>query len=185
MMPEISLNVLDVAENSVRAKASHVLIDVSASTAEDRLTIVIEDDGCGMTEEQVNRVIDPFFTTRTTRRVGLGVPFYKMAAELSGGSFSIKSQPGVGTTTTAVFVLSSVDRMPLGDMPATIHQLVTMYEDTDFTYRYSCDERSFELDTKEMREMLGGIPFSEPEVSRYIKDYLTENTKEVTDEAFI
>ena len=118
MMPEISLNVLDVAENSVRAKASHVLIDVSASTAEDRLTIVIEDDGCGMTEEQVNRVIDPFFTTRTTRRVGLGVPFYKMAAELSGGSFSIKSQPGVGTTTTAVFVLSSVDRMPLGDMPA-------------------------------------------------------------------
>ena len=91
MMPEISLNVLDVAENSTRAKASLVTITVEADTAADLLTIRIIDDGCGMTPEQVEKVTDPFFTTRTTRRVGLGVPFFKLAAEMSGGDFSIDS----------------------------------------------------------------------------------------------
>ena len=94
MMPEISLNILDVAENSTRAKASLVEITVDADTASDRLTIVIKDNGCGMTEEQVAQVTDPFFTSRTTRKVGLGVPFFKYAAESTGGSFSIESRPG-------------------------------------------------------------------------------------------
>ena len=103
MMPEISLNVLDVAENSTRAEASLVIITVKADTASDELTIVIKDDGCGMTPEMVKNVTDPFFTTRKTRRVGLGVPFFKLAAEMSGGRFSIESEVGVGTTVTAVF----------------------------------------------------------------------------------
>lgn len=108
MMPEISLNVLDVAQNSVRAGASLISISVRADTNQDTLTIVIEDNGCGMTKEQAARVIDPFFTTRTTRKVGLGVPFFKLAAESTGGSFSIRSEPGVGTVVTAVFILSHI-----------------------------------------------------------------------------
>ena len=115
MMPEISLNILDVAENSTRAKASLVEITVDTDVAADTLTVVIKDDGCGMTEEQVAQVIDPFYTSRTTRKVGLGVPFFKYAAESTGGSFFIRSQVGVGTVVTAVFVLSHIDRMPLGD----------------------------------------------------------------------
>ena len=180
MMPEISLNVLDVAENSTRAGASLVTITVEADTSKDTLTIVIDDNGCGMTPEQVEHVTDPFFTTRKTRRVGLGVPFFKLAAEMRGGSFSITSEPGVGTTVTAVFGLSHVDRMPLGDMTSTMHSLITMHEDTDFLYRYTYDGDSFELSTAEMREVLGGVSFNEPEVSQYIREFLRENEAEVT-----
>ena len=178
MMTEISLNVLDVAENSTRAGASLVTIEVNVSHPDDTLTVVIKDDGCGMTEEQVQRVIDPFFTTRTTRKVGLGVPFFKLAAESTGGHFHIESEPGKGTTVTAVFGLSHIDRMPLGDMNATIHNLIVYHPDTDFLYTYTYNDASFTLDTREMREILGGIPFNTPEISDYILEYLKENQRE-------
>lgn len=179
MMPEISLNVLDVAQNSVRAGASLIQISVDADTDKNTLTITIEDDGCGMSEEQASHVIDPFFTTRTTRKVGLGVPFFKLAAESTGGSFSIESRPGIGTIVTAVFILTHIDRMPLGDMTSTIHTLVTMNTGIDFLYVFRLDGREFTLDTREFREILGGVPLDEPEVSAYIKEYLNENEKEV------
>ena len=180
-MPEISLNILDVAENSVRAEASLVEITVSVQPEEDTLTVVIRDDGCGMTKEQAARVQDPFFTTRTTRKVGLGVPFFKQAAESTGGSFRIDSEKGKGTTVKAVFGLSHIDRMPLGDISATVQTLIVFNEHIDFRYTYEYDAKSFVLDTREMREMLGeGISFSELEVSAFIKDYL-ETNKEETD----
>ncbi len=179
MMPELSLNILDVAQNSTRAGAMLTQIRILADTKADTLTIVIADNGCGMTQEQLSAVCDPFFTTRTTRKVGLGVPFFKQAAEDTGGSFSITSEPGRGTTVTAVFGLSHIDRMPLGDMTATIHTLITMYPTLDFCYTYDIDGRSFTLDTREFREVLGGVSFAEPEVSQYIRDYLIENKREV------
>ncbi len=177
-MPEISLNVLDVAENSTRAGASLVTITVDADFTSDRLSIVIDDNGCGMTPQQVEQVTDPFFTSRTTRKVGLGVPFFKLAAESTGGSFTIRSEPGVGTTVTAVFVLSHIDRMPLGDINTTIHTLVIYHPETDFVYRYRYNDRSFTLDTREFRQVLGDIPFASPEISAYIMDYLSENKLE-------
>ena len=178
-MTELSLHVLDIAENSTKAKASLVTISVSVDTPSDRLVITIIDDGCGMTAEQVARVTDPFFTTRTTRKVGLGVPFFKMAAEATGGTFSISSVPDAGTTVRAEFVFSHIDRMPLGDMNATIHQLILMHQDCDFLYTYEFDNRSFTLDTREVRAILEGIPFDTPEVSSYLKDYLSENEAHV------
>lgn len=184
MMPEISLNILDVAENSTRAKASLIELSVTVDTKNDKLSVILKDDGCGMSEEQLASVTDPFFTTRTTRRIGLGVPFFKQAAESTGGSFSITSEQGVGTTVTAVFVLSHIDRMPLGDMNSTVHSLVTMHPECDFVYTFRFDDKEFSLDTREFREILGGIPFSEPEVSQYIKDYLTENYNETVDSSY-
>ncbi|MEE1085556.1 MAG: ATP-binding protein [Schaedlerella sp.] len=182
MMPEISLNILDVAENSVRANASLIEIEISAQTAADRLTIVIRDNGCGMTKEQVEKVQDPFFTTRTTRKVGLGVPFFKMAAESTGGSFSIISEPGKGTEVEAVFGLSHIDRMPLGDISSTIHTLVVFNEEIDFVYRYRYDKDEFTMDTREFRAILGEeVSFAELEVSRFIREYLQSN-KEETDQ---
>ena len=178
MMTEISLNVLDVSENSTRAGASLVTIQVTADKAQDRLTIIIEDNGCGMSPEQVLRVTDPFYTTRTTRKVGLGIPFFKQAAESTGGSFLIESEEGRGTRVTAVFGLSHIDRMPLGDMCATIHNLIVYHPDTDFCYTYTYNEASFTLDTREMREILGGVPLNTPEVSDYIMEYLRENQQE-------
>lgn len=178
MMPEISLNILDVAENSTRARASLIAITVSANTAEDTLTVIIKDDGCGMTEEQVNQVTDPFFTTRTTRKVGLGIPFFKYAAESTGGSFSISSYPGSGTTVTAVFGLSNIDRMPLGDISSTIHTLIVYHPESDFLYTYEYNDSSFVLDTREFRQIVGDVPFNTPEISNYIMEYLAENKLE-------
>ena len=176
-MTELSLNVLDVAQNSVRADASLIEIKVEADAGADRLTIIIKDDGCGMTPEQVKRVEDPFFTTRTTRKVGLGVPFFKYSAECTGGSFKIVSEPGKGTTVTAVYVMSHIDRMPLGDIESTMHTLITMNKDIDFIYEYSYNGEGFILDTRQFREILGEVAFDEPEVSAYIKEYLVENRR--------
>lgn len=180
MMTEISLNVLDVAENSIRAEASLVEISVAADTKADLLTIMIKDDGRGMSEEQIAHVEDPFFTTRTTRKVGLGIPFFKQAAESTGGQFHIVSTLGEGTTVTATFTLSHIDRMPLGDINSTIYTLITFNQQTDFLYTYSLDDRSFSLDTREFKEILGDVPFDTPEVSSYIKEYLNENKNEVS-----
>ena len=179
MLPEISLNVLDVAMNSVRAKASLICILVQEDTKEGLLQIRIEDNGCGMTAGQIQAVTDPFFTTRTSRKVGLGVPFLKQAAEASGGTFSIASEPGLGTSVAAGFHTGNIDCMPLGDICTTIYQLITMYPDIDFCYDRRIDGSGFVLDTRQMREILGGVPLNEPEVSQFIRNYLEENEAEL------
>lgn len=179
MLPEISLNILDVAQNSIRAEARLIEISIAIDTTADTLEVIIKDDGCGMTKEQLEKVIDPFFTTRTTRKIGLGIPFFKFAAESTGGSFEINSAPNAGTTVRAVFMLSSIDRMPLGDISATIHALVTLNEERDFVFSYSVDGKSFSLDTRELKKILGDISFNEPEVSKYIRDFLTQNKNEI------
>ncbi|MCI8815051.1 MAG: ATP-binding protein [Lachnospiraceae bacterium] len=185
MMPEISLNVLDVAENSIRAEASLVEILVTIDLEENMLKIQIIDDGKGMTEEQMAKVTDPFFTTRTTRKVGLGIPFFKLAAEATGGSFQIESEVGKGTKVTTIFKLDHIDRMPLGDINSTIHTLVVYNPQTDFLYRYTYGQESFELDTRQMKEILGGVPLDAPEVSAYIKEYLDENKSETDGGAIV
>lgn len=179
MMTELSLHILDIAENSTKAGASLIQITVDVSLLADRIMITITDDGHGMNEEQLANVTDPFFTTRTTRKVGLGVPFFKQAAECSGGSFSITSTVGTGTTVTASFCYSHIDRIPLGDLNSTIYTLITMHADCDFLYTYRVNEASFVLDTRIFRELLDGIPFETPDVSAYIKAYLSENETEV------
>ncbi len=178
MMTEISLNVLDIANNSIRANASLIEIIIQIKRDLDTLKITIADNGCGMTEEQIRQVEDPFFTTRTTRKVGLGVPFFKMAALSTGGSFRIESTPGTGTTVIAEFGLSHIDRMPLGDMNSTMLTLITLNPQIDFLYTYAFDDKEFTLDTREFRQILNDIPLNSPEVAAYIKEYLTENQYE-------
>jgi anti-sigma regulatory factor (Ser/Thr protein kinase) len=178
MMTEISLNVLDIANNSIRAEASLIEIIIQIQRDLDQLTITIADNGCGMTQAQIEKVEDPFFTTRTTRKVGLGVPFFKMAAESTGGSFRIESTPGIGTKVTSVFGLSHIDRMPLGDMNSTMHTLITLNTQIDFLYQYIFDDKEFILDTREFRQILNDVPLNSPEVSAYIKEYLKENQYE-------
>lgn len=185
MMTEISLNVLDVAENSVRADSSLIEITISISTDLDILNITISDNGCGMTKEQIDKVEDPFFTTRTTRKVGLGIPFFKMAALATGGTFSIDSTVGKGTITKASFVLSHIDRMPLGDINSTIHTLITYNTEIDFLYTYRFNNKDFTLDTREFRKILNDVPLNSPEVSSYIKEYLDENKAEVDNNIII
>lgn len=179
-MPEISLNILDVTENSIRAEATEIALSVIIDSVADTLTVTIKDNGSGMTDEQLAQVQNPFFTTRTTRKVGLGVPFLKQAAEMAGGNFSIQSMLGKGTEVEAVFGLSNIDRMPLGDMTETVYTLVVFHETIHFIYTYQYDEKQFTLDTKEIREIVGEeVSFSNPEISGFIRGYLEENKDEV------
>ncbi|MCL2638297.1 MAG: ATP-binding protein [Oscillospiraceae bacterium] len=181
-MTELSLNILDIAQNSVKAQAKLIELAVEVDTAADTLTVLIKDDGCGMSAEQLERVTDPFFTTRDTRSVGLGVPFYKDAAESTGGSFEITSELGVGTQVTAVFGLSHIDRAPLGDINATVEMLVFYNTHIDFNYRYKVDDAEFTLDTQEIKELLEGAPIDAPDVKAFISEFLKENEAEVRKE---
>ena len=178
-MQELSLNVLDIAQNSIRANASLVTIEVSEDTEARSLSIVVEDDGCGMTKEQVANVMDPFFTTRTTRKVGLGVPFFKMSAEATGGSFSIESEVGKGTKTSATYCTDHIDMLPLGDINATIVSLISVNPHMEFLYRRTHNSKSYALDTREIREVLEGVPINSPDVLMFLKEYLAENDSEI------
>lgn len=179
MMQEISLNILDVVQNSITAKATLITIWVNQNINTGSLEITIKDNGLGMSTEQLHAVEDPFYTTRTTRKVGLGIPFFKMAATITGGEFHIQSKPMVGTSLYASFHTTHIDCMPLGDMISTIHTLVTTNETIDFLYTYEINNNSFTLDTREFREILGDIPFHTTEVSTFIKEYLTQNQTEI------
>ena len=170
---------MDVAQNSVRAEATLVYITVEESDKDDFLNITISDNGCGMTEEQVQQVTDPFFTTRTTRKVGLGVPLFKMSAEQTGGSFNIQSEVGKGTKTSAVYVKSHVDMTPLGDINSTVSILIRCNPDIDFVYSRSTDKGSFTLDTRELREVLQGVSLDTPDVIEWIEQYLEEQTENI------
>ncbi len=180
MLPEISLNILDIAQNSISAGASRIGITVNTQTASRLLTVIIEDNGHGMSAEVLESVDDPFFTTRTTRDVGLGIPFFRQEAEATGGSFAIASDPGAGTIVTAVFCTDHIDCVPLGDVNATIRSLVTMEPLIDFCYTRIVDGQSFVMDTAQMREILGGVPLDSPEVSSFLADFLEENENELT-----
>ncbi|MDP4120373.1 MAG: ATP-binding protein [Bacillota bacterium] len=184
-MRELSLNVMDIVQNSVTAKATFIEIivkeitnDSLLSINDSLLSIIIKDNGCGMSEKQLKNVTDPFFTTRTTRSVGLGIPLFKMEAEQTGGSFSIDSEIGLGTTLKANFVTSHLDMTPLGNINSTVSILIRCNPDIDFLYRRSIDDKSFDLDTKELRQVLGNdVPLNSSEVMQWIDEYLKEQTQ--------
>lgn len=178
-MTEISLNILDIAENSIRAEATLINIKIVIDNKFDSLTIVIRDNGKGMNDEQLKKATDPFFTTRKTRKVGMGIPFLKQAAESCGGSFCISSRIDKGTEIKAVFQLSHIDRMPLGDINSTIYTLVAFNTNIDFVFIYSYDKSEFRLDTREFKKILDGVSLNSPEILKYLKDYLQENKNEV------
>ena len=178
-MKELSLNILDIAENSVKAGAA--LISIVIDETEELLTITITDDGCGMKEEILRGVIDPFYTTRTTRKVGLGIPLLKLAAEQTGGCVMITSRheseypDSHGTIVTAVFCKNHIDCTPMGDVISTITTLIQGSPQIDFEFRHRTMEKTVSLDTREMRAILGdGIPLSDPEILRWIVQYLQE-----------
>ena len=179
-MQEISLNILDIAENSVRAEASLIEVTVKENIAEDILSFTIKDNGCGMDEEMVKRVSDPFVTTRTTRKVGLGISLLKAAAQQTGGDVFLESEPGVGTTITATFSHSHIDRQPLGDIAQVMVSLISLNPDIDFVYTHIYNENEFTLDTRELKAVLGEeVKLNEPSVAVWIGEYISNNLTEI------
>ena len=174
-MKELSLNILDITENSVKAGAT--LTEISVIETGDTLTLTIKDDGCGMSEEILKTVENPFYTTRTTRKVGLGIPLLKMAAEMTGGKLQIVSSThpdNHGTTVTAVFYQNHLDFTPLGDIKETIVTLIQGHPDTDFLFSHQKNDCEVKLDTRELRVILEGVPLDTYEVILWIKEYLNE-----------
>lgn len=178
-MKELSLNILDIAENSVKAGAS--LTSILLEETEDTLTLTILDDGCGMTEETVRQVTDPFYTTRTTRRVGLGLPLLRLAAEQTDGSVTVESRHrdthpnDHGTRVTAVFHHRHIDCPPLGDVVSTVTTLIQGHPSTDFLYRHTRPAgETVELDTRELRLVLEDVPLDSFEVLTWIRENLLE-----------
>ena len=175
-MKELSLNILDVAQNSVSAKAKNITVSILEDES-GIMTLTISDDGCGMSPETLKRVSDPFYTTRTTRHVGLGIPLLKLCAEQTGGKLEIKSELGVGTTVTATFDTRHIDFTPLGDMVSTVTALIMGAPDIDFNYIHKTPNAEAELSTSQLREVLGDVSLANPEVIEWIKEYLTEQYK--------
>ncbi|MBQ2613771.1 MAG: ATP-binding protein [Clostridia bacterium] len=174
-MKELSLHILDIMQNSIAANASLVQLTVVEDPEADTLSFTIEDNGKGMPPEMVTQVMNPFVTGRTTRRVGLGIPLLKAAAEQTGGNINLSSTLGEGTVISALFGYSHIDRQPLGDMAGTMLGLITSYEDIDFVYRHRVGKEEYTLSTKEMREILGDVSFSQPEVMLWLSEFLKEN----------
>ena len=183
-MKELSLNILDIAENSVKARAT--LVQILIDESKEWLTLTIADDGCGMTEEILRGVTDPFYTTRTTRKVGMGIPLLKLAAEQTGGDVTIESYhesaapADHGTTVVARFCKNHIDFTPMGDVVASVTTLIQGHPETDFLFRHQQEGGAVELDTRQLREILGAdVPLNSYEVMAWIGEFLSDQYKNI------
>ena len=178
-MRDLSMHVLDIVQNSIKAGAT--LVTVAFTVDENRvLTFSVRDDGCGMTPEFLARVTDPFTTTRTTRRVGLGIPMLKQSAEMAGGTFGIESEVGKGTCIHASFDLTNIDCIPMGDICDSLITLIVLNPETpDFVFQASAPGREALFDTRQVREALGGVSLAEPEVVAWMKESIDEEFKPI------
>jgi K+-sensing histidine kinase KdpD len=178
-MKDLSLHILDIAQNSVSAGASLIEIKIFENPVEDKYEVTIKDNGKGMNSDTLQKATDPFFTSRTTRNVGLGLPLLKQNAERTGGSFELNSKPDEGTVVEALFGFKHIDRLPLGDIGGVIAILASANPQLDFTYTHQTAEESFSFDTRDVKAELDGLPISNAKVSQFIKEMINENTKAI------
>jgi hypothetical protein len=172
---ELSLHILDIVQNSISADATIVEIEIEENLRQDELKIIVCDNGKGMSEEMVAQVVDPFFTTRTTRKVGLGIPLFKASAEACDGSFELCSKLGLGTTLKATFRHSHIDRVPLGSMAETIMTCVMSNPTGDLYYKHQINNKFFVFSTLDIRKVLGeDVPLDDLDVLRWITSFVDE-----------
>ncbi len=178
-MKTISEHVLDIVQNSVRAKATLIEVIVDEDKKNDLYALIIKDNGCGMSSEIVEQATNPFFTSRKTRKVGLGLALLKQNAENAGGSFFIISETGKGTEVKAVFQHSNIDRPPLGDIWNTWYYSVLSAPEIRFVYRHVSNQGKLEMDSEEIKEMLEGVPFQKKEIKEAVIELIINNLKEI------
>ena len=181
-MNELSLHILDIVQNSIQANASLVTIIITENTFDNTYTISIEDDGHGMSKETLSTVSDPFYTTRTTRKVGMGTSLLQLACELTEGSLTIESEEGIGTKVIATFTHNHIDRAPLGEIEETLSILILNDKEIDIRYQHIVDDKEYVLDTREVRNVLEGIPLSNYDVIMWIKNNIREGLNTLKEE---
>jgi hypothetical protein len=170
-MRELSLHILDIVQNSLEAGATLVELTIEEDLTADRLTITVRDNGRGMDEAQLARIFDPFYTTRKTRHVGLGVPLFKAATERCNGDLTITSQVGKGTTLRATFQRSHIDRAPLGDVTGTL-MAVILGGTCDVHYLHRVGEKEFGFHTATIKAELGDVPLTHPAVRQWLQEFI-------------
>ncbi|MBN1551047.1 sensor histidine kinase [bacterium] len=173
-MKEIALHILDIVENSIRAESTTIEINIFEYKTNDQLVIQIKDNGKGMDTEILEKVCDPFYSTKTVRRIGIGLSMLKQAAQRAGGTLQIDSTPGKGTTITATFQYSNIDRQPLGDMASTIVTILLSNPDIRVIYHHQTDGDFFTFDSNVIKSILEGVSIRSPEVIQFIKDMIRE-----------
>lgn len=173
-MRELSLHILDIIQNSIAAGSTRIVVGVEADETQNILAIRIADNGKGMDPEFASKIRDPFVTTRTVRKVGLGIPMFAAAAEACDGGLVIDSQVGKGTTVTATFQLNHIDRMPMGDIASTITSAIAANGDISIRYEHTVNNEQFVLDTDDIKTQLEDVPINSPAVVTWLRDYLAE-----------
>lgn len=176
-MRDISLHVLDIAQNSISGDAKNIEITIKADSETGYIDFIMSDDGRGMDDEFLKSVIDPFVTTRTTRKVGLGIPMLKASCERTGGKFEIYSEKFKGTIVKASFCIENIDRIPLGDISETITGLVASQTDIEFLLNMQSMNGSFIFNTKEIKTIMNEVPINNLEVLSWIKEYINDGIK--------
>ena len=181
-MNELSLHILDICQNSIKASATLIEIIINENILDNTFEIIIRDNGVGMNEKTLSQVSDPFFTTRTTRKVGLGVSLYKMACEMTDGQFEIKSEEGAGTSITANFTHDHIDRAPLGEIDETLAILIMNENNIDIYYKHTFNKKVYIFDTREVKQVLDDIPITDYNVILWIKDNIKVGLEDIQKE---
>ncbi len=177
-MKELSLHILDLVQNCVSAGASLIEIIIEESLINDFMKITIKDDGCGMDKDLIEKIRNPFFTTRTTRRVGLGIPLMEAACERCQGNLTIESEKGIGTIVTASFKHSHIDRAPLGNMVDTFITIILGKTEIDYIYKHKIDDKEFTIDTRQLKTILGEeVSISNSDVLAWINEYINDGLR--------
>jgi len=176
---ELSLHLLDIAENSIAAGAKKITMSIEENSSTDLLKLKVIDDGRGMDQDTVKKVIDPFVTSRTTRKVGLGIPLLKEAAEACNGSLDLSSELGKGTALVVTFQNSHIDRMPLGDIPTTFLNLLVSNPVVHWIFIYRINDKEFFFDDEEIKTTLGDVPLTEPEILKVVREIIDTGISEV------
>jgi len=178
-MKDLSLHILDIVQNSIRAKAKLIQIEIAERRDENLFSISITDDGFGMNPDQLKRAADPFYTSRTTRKVGLGLSLFRQNAEMAGGSLNISSVEGKGTKVVASFQFDHIDRPTLGDLGGVLLLIICSSDLSDYVFKHQTPEGEFVLDTREIKQTLENVPISHPEVRLFLKEFIQENLEQI------
>lgn len=178
-MKELALHILDIAQNSIAAEASVISIHIIEDINSDKLEISIKDNGTGMDSDVLEQVLDPFYTSRKTRRVGLGLSLFQAAAQQCEGDLYIESEKGRGTSIKAVFRHSHIDRVPIGNMTDTLITLIQGNNNIDYIYTHEYASKKFNLDTFEIRKILKEVDITDVSVLMWLKEYINDELKEL------
>ncbi len=178
MMEDLAMQMLEIIMNTVHADSREIEIRIVDSEAENLISMTVSDDGKGMNKALLQRVTDPFVTTRETRRIGMGIPFMKGLTEQCGGRFSMRSRPGEGTMLTATVQRDHIDTPPMGDLGEMMMNSIQADENIDYKFNYRTDKGEFAFDTREAREMLDGVSLLEPSILLWLRDYIRQGVEQ-------